>query len=142
MLKHSTYIIVSCKKWKKKLKMVLGYYGSRGKHRNILRKVDDTRLRFLSEMELWFKWSRFFIRYVEIHNGSFELTGWIFRKFSMFHEKFKLFRKISSIEIIDLITIKASWMFYVKSLNGFSDILAGVSKNFISRKTKIKWKTP
>ena len=48
---------------------------------------------FLNDMELWFEWSRFFIRYVEIHNGSFEMSGRIFRKFSMFHKKSKLFRK-------------------------------------------------
>ena len=90
---------------------------------------------FLNGMKLWFKGSRFFIRCVEIHNVSFELNRRITLKIQTNYKK-------SSTEIMDLITIKNSWKFHLKSLNCFSDILAGASKSSILVKLKVKWKTP
>ena len=99
VLRYNTYIIVSCKNMKKikngiwlpwqsgktpkklaRLCLCRPKYLKKGKWHKI-----EFLISFLNDMELWFKWSRFFTRYVEIHNGSFELSGRIFQKFSLFH---------------------------------------------------------
>ena len=91
VLRHNTYIIVSYKNMKK-IKNGTWLSCQSGK---TPKKREKLRLcwpwpKYLKEGNFFWmswscEWSRLSVRYVKIHNGSFELSGRIFWKFSMFH---------------------------------------------------------
>ena len=146
MLRHNTYIIVSYKNMKKtKNGTWLSWQsGKTPKKREKLRLCWP---KYLKEG----RWPK--IKFFECHGAvsGADCPEDMWKSIMValnwaegFFERFPCFIKNSrvNLKLIDLITIKSSWKFHWKSLNDFSDILTGVSKNSVSRKTKVKWKTP
>ena len=82
-------------------------------------------------------WKEIFIVYLKIQKIA-ALSGTRKCSWGSLHaiQYLNSLKATGSTQVMDLMAVNNSWKLTVKNFNGFRDILAGVLKNFISRKSQ------